>query len=663
LILGALFVLLPCRESSAQIPDAVYADARKIIEDLLTRELAESVVPALACRAGRRAANADDPTAINAGVDTDHPTYVTLEATRYFPRTLQHIYSRQYGTLRTTIRDEAAELAADLVYDALIEAGRLLPQTAPSGAFLTAQAQTEKAIQSTPAGTVQPSAPAASMAYITFTPLNDAQLLTCVTSAKDKFDENSFGDIATYPLDQKCETDGNPFACGVAQGVRAILLGKPGDAQDALVRAVSGIVTEHLRLALESVPGIGKSIKPFDQELALLIRQYISAESVDPTQFAKDVADLLDRRTGKPGTAAAAVATVLAGIDEFRAYCRMSSDFASGKLNPLALLKSAATAGTYLGNLCALSDSKSCQVVKALGIARPFNGATPKPTAGIDATYISRLRQLLKYALPIVEFAGRGEYRQVASIGIRYVFEKFDPSSDSERGTGVYQRFAESIVMYVLDAADDKAPSEATREAFRNATVDLIHQLGKGGGVNRRAFSAGHWGPFRMWVFAPVVLPDFALRASWSPSYVNVGDNTVRIIPSVNWINLRIPLVRVQSSYLAVEFSVIDPLAPLSELVVRRTQDVQYFDSGKQMVNVITPRLETLFGVPALSEHLVVSAGASLRMSAPFRDHSTPCAEDKCYRYQYIWEHRLPGDTQLRWPSFVEYGFSAKYVL
>jgi hypothetical protein len=45
----------------AQIPEAVYSDAKDVIEELITVELSEAAVPGIACYSGRQVTTLSDP--------------------------------------------------------------------------------------------------------------------------------------------------------------------------------------------------------------------------------------------------------------------------------------------------------------------------------------------------------------------------------------------------------------------------------------------------------------------------------------------------------------------------------------------------------------------------------------------------------------------------
>src|SRR5690348_9528878 len=90
---GTLLALLGPRPASADLSDAVYSDVKDVIEDLLTKEVSESVTPTLACLSGRTQGKEGNER-LSGAIQIGKDGYVRLEATRHFPRTLQHIFDR-----------------------------------------------------------------------------------------------------------------------------------------------------------------------------------------------------------------------------------------------------------------------------------------------------------------------------------------------------------------------------------------------------------------------------------------------------------------------------------------------------------------------------------------------------------------------------------------
>jgi hypothetical protein len=144
---------------------------------------------------------------------------------------------------------------------------------------------------------------------------------------------------------------------------------------------------------------------------------------------------------------------------------------------------------------------------------------------------------------------------------------------------------------------------------------------------------------------------------------VNNNDSSSRLIASANLLTYHRQLRRTQVTYVGVALSFLDPLAPLSELALRKTDKTHYDRINNLLTNVITPRFELVAGSPALSEHLAVSAGLSLRLAAPILDPAaTKLNGEPSYNYSMVWDAKDEQNHSLFF-RFLEFGFAAKYVL
>lgn len=666
-LLVLVAVALEAPTARADIADSVYADAKDVIEELLTAEVSHAVAPGIACLSGRRRGNASDETAVK--IETKRTNtfskdevlrteYVELEAARHFPRTLQHVYNQQYGTLRGTIREESAALAGYLTYRALhaaaesvrlVPGARVTPKAGKERLLQTILDQTCKAVDARTLDTQEaPPAPAAAPApapapqtEIFFKPLGESQLASCLDNARHNFSDGIYGRVASYPLDESCgpkSADESTFECQVGFAVRASLLGQMTGAEDYLVKASVALLVEVVA-SLE--PALGR-VK-LRQQLLLTLREAITANAWTPALTAN-----LQSFAATPAAQA-----LLAKAEDLHAAWRASIEIASGKLDVATFLNVIAASGGPFDAICNGSAAPACELLRMVGSLR---------SRSADGDLFTIIRDIK----PIVSFAGRGQYGEVAQIAVRYLFQRAKADGAGKAEIDVYRRFAETVVMYVLDVTDDKVPSEATRLAFRSAAVEMIQHLGQGGGLRRRAWGASAF--FRL----PLILPDLSLRVSYSASYLNASGDAARIVPSANWITLRFPLRRSEMSYVGLQIAAFDPLAPLSELALRKTEGVEYKALDKLAWNFITPRVDVMLGSPALSEHFALAAGVSLRIVAPIREQvaagsavepaTTPA--DKVYRYQSIADTKgslFQGDSLL--PRFLEFGFAAKYVL
>ena len=83
-----------------------------------------------------------------------------------------------------------------------------------------------------------------------------------------------------------------------------------------------------------------------------------------------------------------------------------------------------------------------------------------------------------------------------------------------------------------------------------------------------------------------------------------MNDGSSRVVASANMFNFRARMLYRPFSYSAFQLSLVDPLAPLNELALRRSTNTQYDSTSKPATNLIAPKVEALFGVPALSKHI-----------------------------------------------------------
>lgn len=690
-------LLFAPRESRAELSDAVYSDAKDIIEELLTKEVSHQVAPGVACLSGQTVADAGDASAVTytyeAGGQNVTKT-VNLEAARHFPKTLQHVYNQQYGTLRGTIRAESAGLGGFLVYQALHAA---VPQ--PQGKPGAAKEFDNVVVQTTKAGNDCPINPGpadaakaatcgtanAAAATLSFKNIDEAELGACKTAVNAKFVDGTWGRASSYPLDVACgPPKAETFECDVAFAVRAALLSQSAAAQDHLIKATA-VAARELVAKLYSGPQQAAVLDAVQQQVLFLLRQQLNgdrwdpkaleerltvvargAESIDLSKleaaaqsvfFEKlahfDAAQAVDAKltealdkAGVTGTDAdkkamlerlSKVQQVFQKLEQLHAAWRSAINVDTGKLDVAAFVHSLMSQGGALSVLCdGKSDTLACRVIGSI------SGSVDVP---------KQVRDVLTTVEPIIAFAGKGEYTEAAQLGVRYVFQLAGHNQDE---LAIYERFAESVVTYVLDTGDEKMPSQAARVAFRSAAVEMIEHLGQGGGLRR-----GVLGPW----YTPL-LPDLAMRVSYSPSYINTSDGTARVQASANWLNFRFRVRRTEAAYVGVELSLLDPLAPLSELALRKTEMVHYDRVANLAANIFTPRVEVLAGSPILSEHLAISAGLSLRMAAPTFDKTATQnnSDGDHYIYSMVWNAKDESGDSLFF-RFLEFGLAAKYVL
>jgi hypothetical protein len=173
-----------------------------------------------------------------------------------------------------------------------------------------------------------------------------------------------------------------------------------------------------------------------------------------------------------------------------------------------------------------------------------------------------------------------------------------------------YAHLATVIADYAFEA-EHGVPSSATRGALQDAAVEFLTTDGAGVGMERMGR--------RGWFTASGLLyPMVGLRASFSTGYVNsLNADGLRFVPTVTWPNFRWGHISAgQSTYAGLQLSLLDAADPLAEVALRSRK--RFANEELVFVNFVRPRLDVMFGVPRLSRHLVLSAGASLRPVAAF---------------------------------------------
>jgi hypothetical protein len=173
--------------------------------------------------------------------------------------------------------------------------------------------------------------------------------------------------------------------------------------------------------------------------------------------------------------------------------------------------------------------------------------------------------------------------------------------------------------------------------------VDLIRELGTGGGVDRKWWS---W---------EILLPDLALRYEWSPSYVNSDPGSGRTIASITWLKVRVPLWHSEMGFMALDLSAADVLAPLAELVLR-SPNASYTGADKLWWNLIAPRIDVEGGIPALSKHLLFGAGLAYRLVAPWQTTAATSTAPAAYQYGSCL-------SQASKANCLEFGVFLKYII
>lgn len=646
--------------ASADLAGDAYQDAKSVIEELLTAEITRSLVPQIVCRAGRQEAVFNDPdcaaeagAAVSSGFSDpasatvclrrgDRRQRVSLKLLEYFPATLQALYSRRFASLRSTVGSEIIDVASDTFYESLRGDLRDIQRQAARDPAVKAALDYANEI-----------APASATV---FSQLEAPALRDCVEQVTAKLSAGVVTSVSR--LDRECAPSraDNALECELAQSLRLALRGKAAEAEARLRRAVA-IILAHCLLGQPlfadwpppaAAPGDGEA-KPSDDvrlkrtadELSALLAQ-LERPGADPEAafagFAARLAALLGATKEKlEPLLLAKRGSILQVASRVRAVTR------DGAV-PLTLASLIADLADVLrgpGALCEGLSSPACNFLDEI----PWRIGT---------------RSLVWSA---VTAAASGDLRGVAHLVLSALFprntdgKRCDQQSGSEGcKADTFRRFADSLVMYVLDATDGDA-SVAVRAVFRQSAAEVVRFISPFGGIDREE-------PL-LWL-----TPELLMRASWSSGYLDAGDDRLRYAVGLNMLRFRKVLVYTDASYASLQLSLIDPIAPLAELVLRAERapgtggadtgaEIQYRDTAKVFWNVISPRLELTAALPWFSKHLAVSAGVGLRLVAPtdqaLEGSGASAVPTSTYRSLF---HDADD-----WYDFLEVALALKYLL
>jgi hypothetical protein len=203
------------------------------------------------------------------------------------------------------------------------------------------------------------------------------------------------------------------------------------------------------------------------------------------------------------------------------------------------------------------------------------------------------------------------------------------------------------------DAVDDLALADAQ---LASAVRDVTTCASSAGRADTRADA-------RLVTFD--LLPTPGLRVAYSTGFTNgVGGDGLRVLPSLEWLAARVRLSGPGArAYVGLQGTLLDPVAPLAELAMRRA-DLVFDNQGLAWLDVLRPRVELAFGVPAFGDHVLLTAGASLRAAAPFFGGKTfnPLAPPQTDRMIYLTPFHADPRARDDFARFVEVGAGARYV-
>lgn len=640
-------------EGRADLAGDAYQDAKVVIEELLTAEITRSLVPQIVCRAGRQEAVFNDPdcSAEGAALGADPTTAtvclrrgvagaprrqrVTLKLLEYFPATLQALYSRRFAALKSTVGSEVIDVASETFYDSLRGDLRAIERQATRDPSVRAALDYANEI-----------APAAATV---FSPLEPLAFRDCLEQVTAKLGAGLGTSVSR--LDRECtpSTEDNALECELAMSLRLALRHKEQEAQARMMRAVALILAHCLLgqpLLAEWPPGDGppRLKRTADEILALMAALQrapagASGEGGDDAAFTAFATRLAAVLPAPPEKLAPLLAAKRGAFAQVAARVRGVSD---GGAVPLSLTTLIADLGDVLrgkGALCDGVTSPACNFLDEMPVRIGVKSVVWSAVTAASSGDLRGVAHLVLNALFPRATGGRRCDQQAQNEGCR---------------ADAYRRFADSLVMYVLDAADGDA-SVAVRAVFRQSAAEVVRFISPFGGIDR--------GEPILWY-----VPELLMRASWSSGFTDAGDasgaggDRLRYSVGLNLLRLRKVLMYTDRSYASLQLSLVDPIAPLAELVLRGERDpstgaaIHYDRSELVLWNAIAPRLELTLALPWFSKHLAVSAGAGLRLVAP-TESKTDAAGERTLTYRSF----LHDEDD--WYDFLEAALSLKYLL
>jgi len=167
------------------------------------------------------------------------------------------------------------------------------------------------------------------------------------------------------------------------------------------------------------------------------------------------------------------------------------------------------------------------------------------------------------------------------------------------------EKFFLTLAAYLLDS-NEGVGEQVARSAFRAAAKDLL-------------LSETHVGVPRVGDRVRLrVMPRLAMKLSFNDTYAVTDGDSRRVVVSADWPTLMVAV----TDYAGLEASILDPIAPLSEMALRPAGS--YHEYSFVALDIIRPRLGAWVAVPQLSRRLALTAGFGARFLDVKRDTTMP---------------------------------------
>ncbi|MBI3072066.1 MAG: hypothetical protein HYY84_08080 [Deltaproteobacteria bacterium] len=216
----------------------------------------------------------------------------------------------------------------------------------------------------------------------------------------------------------------------------------------------------------------------------------------------------------------------------------------------------------------------------------------------------------------VIADAAKGDYRALARAILPTALRRSkDPKAgretNADRLAHLYSEFLQNFASFVLDGGDGHATQAIAAEAFRRSARELLMNLsGSATGYPQGGLTTWSWprGVSAGRAIANTFIPSFSFRLSWNAHYFNQsGGDGFRFSPSLDFFSFRAAL----SENLGLQLSLLDPLAPLVEIAMRKSRTVE--NEEHLALDAVRPRLDFWFGIPQVTRRFALVAGVSLR--------------------------------------------------
>ena len=551
----------------------VYSDMKWVVEQVITKELAEEAFPSFL---------------------TEYPHPLA-----YFPRVSQRLHQRNLNDLGETVR---ADLGDDIVLAVYLEEYRRGlskegKKEKPSLASLFADQELAKEVicqRTTDLGLEVDAVVATTQGVVAATQDVVATTQDIVATTQDIVDK-ALGRVREAASKRViCKKTGTYFE--PVQSFLACLQGTPVDA-----------VKERCRVALALSAYARRDHDEFFEQLANVLEHRIQPPPGQPTSEApagqpspearaagrKHLQDLLASIHSRQPLSGAALLDALTGIEQALPQAGREQ----GRRALDALVASSRVDGFVNGAGSTGARRALREVVATTELSKPLQDMVQTVFTSQNST----------------------RYRELYHASALVLRQNIPSICGEGKSCRAGLTFVDRLGAYTIAATADQAGQETARQAFRDSAVDFIDEVGANNGIDR---TISNW-------FVKPLIPRLELAYTVSPSYLNRdGSSGGRFGASITTLGWYWRCIYTDSAYWGLQFTMLDLAAPFAEFTHR--PQGKFANDGHAFLLFIRPQVGAQFGLPWLSKHLLLTANTSYRLVSA---EATPDLGDHSYRY------------------------------